>query len=230
MSLSRRVVAGSLLALCAVGASTPPLYHYSSWHYARWHHRHRHPQPYASYAARSAAHWSAPAVTGLTMADADALRPGQYLWRGGAPGVRSARVIVDLDRHRAYVYQGGALIGVSTISAGRPGHGTPSGTFPILEKSVHHRSNIYSNAPMPFMQRLTWGGIALHAGSFSGGNQSHGCIRLPWNFARLLFGVTALGGEVDVVRSQGLEAPVLVARAALPSTSEAVAQMAAAYL
>ncbi len=153
------------------------------------------------------------------------LRPGQFLWRGEARPGAPARIVVDLGTHRAYVFRGGALIGISTVSTGRRGHATPAGSFPILEKAAWHRSNLYSNAPMPFMQRLTWGGIALHAGRFSGNNQSHGCIRLPWGFARLLFAVTAPGSEVDIVRTFGKGGPTPIEHVALPSTEEAVTQM-----
>jgi hypothetical protein len=96
------------------------------------------------------------------------------------------------------------LIGVSTVSTGRPGHETPTGVFTILQKRKEHYSNLYNNAPMPFMQRLTWDGIALHAGNLPGHPASHGCIRLPLGFAERLFGVTALGMTVIVTDSREL--------------------------
>ena len=82
-----------------------------------------------------------------------------------------------------------------------PGHDTPTGTFTILQKRRTHFSNIYDNAPMPFMQRLTWDGIALHAGQIPGTPASHGCVRLPTAFARHLFGETSLGARVYIVDS-----------------------------
>ena len=86
-----------------------------------------------------------------------------------------------------------------TVSTGSDGHETPVGDFTILEKQVFHRSNLYSDAPMPYMQRLTWDGIALHAGQLPGYPASHGCIRLPKAFARQLFDLTSMGGAVSVV-------------------------------
>jgi lipoprotein-anchoring transpeptidase ErfK/SrfK len=90
------------------------------------------------------------------------------------------------------------LIGVSTVSTGKPGHDTPTGTFNILEKQLKHRSTLYNDAPMPFMQRLTWDGVALHAGNIPGYPASHGCIRLPAAFAELLFNATRLGVSVTI--------------------------------
>lgn len=111
------------------------------------------------------------------------------------------RVVVSLPLQRAYVFRGQALIATSAVSTGRPGHPTPLGTFRITQKNVRHQSNIYSNAPMPFMQRLTDYGIALHAGRLPGYPASHGCIRLPWGFARRLYGMTDYGTRVTVTRA-----------------------------
>ncbi len=136
----------------------------------------------------------------------DGLRPGQYRWTPEAATTGPVSIVVSLPLQRAYVFRGEALIGVSTISSGAPGYDTPTGTFPILQKRVDHHSNLYDNAPMPFMQRLTWDGIALHAGRIPGEPASHGCIRLPRGFARALFGVTDLGTRV-IVTDQAPEAP-----------------------
>ncbi|QIG81869.1 L,D-transpeptidase family protein [Sphingosinithalassobacter tenebrarum] len=133
-----------------------------------------------------------------------ALRPGQYRWYDSGFERISARVddritaTVSIPEQRIYVYRGGLLIGVSTVSTGMAGHETPTGEYPILQKAEFHRSNIYSNAPMPFMQRLTWDGIALHAGHNPGRPASHGCIRLPREFARKLFRLTERGTVVTV--------------------------------
>ena len=70
-------------------------------------------------------------------------------------------------------------MGASTVSTGKPGHATPTGVFTILQKEVDHKCNLYDDAPMPFMQRLTWSGVAMHAGHLPGFPASHGCIRLP---------------------------------------------------
>jgi lipoprotein-anchoring transpeptidase ErfK/SrfK len=125
------------------------------------------------------------------------LRPGEYRWEDAvaAPGVA---IVVSLSLQRIYVYRGGALVGVARVSTGKRGKATPPGDFPILQKARFHRSNLYSNAPMPFMQRLTWTGIALHAGHDPGYPASHGCIRLPLAFARDLFAMTRLGTPVTV--------------------------------
>jgi len=103
-----------------------------------------------------------------------------------------------------YVFKDGALWDTSPVSTGKPGKDTPAGVFPILQKRVHHRSNIYSNAPMPHMQRLTWGGIAIHAGKLPGYPASHGCIRLPRDFARSLYQITKMGETTVVVVDQAL--------------------------
>jgi lipoprotein-anchoring transpeptidase ErfK/SrfK len=136
---------------------------------------------------------------------AERLRPGQYIWSGRQSWGASAgvsgmpvRLIVSTALQRLYVYQGDELIGAASVSTGARGKETPHGDFPILQKARHHRSNIYSNAPMPFMQRLTWTGIALHAGHNPGHPASHGCIRLPYAFARDLFALTRLGTQVAV--------------------------------
>lgn len=132
------------------------------------------------------------------------LRNGQWAWleggfqkTGGGPGAVS--ILISLPGQIAYVYRDGVLIAASTVSTGKPGKSTPAGEFTILQKREFHRSNLYSNAPMPFMQRLTWTGIALHAGVLPGYPASHGCIRFPREFARRLFGITELGVPVSIV-------------------------------
>ncbi|NIJ19032.1 hypothetical protein FHS95_000701 [Sphingomonas naasensis] len=133
------------------------------------------------------------------------LKPGQSVWFDTPQliktGTASApvKIVIAIQQQLAMVYQGERLVGVSTVSTGAPGYETPLGEFTILEKKVFHRSNLYSNAPMPHMQRLTWGGVALHAGQLPGYPASHGCIRLPRDFARALYDLTAMGGRVVVV-------------------------------
>ena len=100
-------------------------------------------------------------------------------------------------------------IAVTTVSTGRPGFETPAGVYTILQKHREHFSNLYNNDPMPFMQRLTWDGIALHAGRLPGFAASHGCIRLPPEFARRLFDVSELGMTV-VVANAAAQTPQLV--------------------
>ena len=107
-------------------------------------------------------------------------------------------LVVSLATQRATLHRNGIPIAITTVSTGRPGHRTPVGVFTILQRKVEHYSNIYDNAPMPYMQRLTWGGVALHGGTLPGYPASHGCIRLPHEFARLLYGITQLGMTVIV--------------------------------
>jgi hypothetical protein len=98
----------------------------------------------------------------------------------------------------ATVYRNGIRIGVSTISSGRPGFETPTGVFTVLEKNKEHISRKYNNAPMPYQQRLTWGGVALHAGGLPGYPESHGCVHLPLAFSKLLFDAMPMGGTVVI--------------------------------
>ncbi|WP_310467837.1 L,D-transpeptidase family protein [Sphingomonas sp.] len=124
-------------------------------------------------------------------------KPGEFVWSpAAAPG--ETKVVISLKRQLAWVYQGEEIIGIATVSSGSKGHESPWGVFPIMEKRKVHRSNRYSNAPMPFMQRLNKWGVALHGGVIPGYPASHGCIRLPVKFAEKLFGVTKVGTEVIV--------------------------------
>lgn len=113
-------------------------------------------------------------------------------------------IVVSKASQRMYVFKDGALWDSSPVSTGKRGHGTPAGVFPILQKKAFHRSNIYSNAPMPFMQRLTWRGIAIHAGRLPGYPASHGCIRLPHRFARALFSLTRADATTVVVTNEAV--------------------------
>jgi hypothetical protein len=133
-------------------------------------------------------------------ADEASLSPGEFVWQPELAPAGEVEIVVSIPLQRAYVYRAGTLIGVSTVSTGRPGHATPTGRFDILQKHARHFSNKYNNAPMPFMQRLTWDGIALHAGQIPGRPASHGCIRLPLAFARELFAVTRIGASVHVIQ------------------------------
>lgn len=118
-----------------------------------------------------------------------------------APPPGPVQVVVSIADQRVAVYANGALFAQSAVSTGKKGHSTPTGIFSVLEKHRHHRSNIYSNAPMPYMQRLTWSGVALHAGELPGYPASHGCIRLSEDFAKLLWAVTRTGARVIVTPS-----------------------------
>ena len=135
----------------------------------------------------------------LTIAEqAAALGPGQYVWNAKRGSGGPLLLTIDLTAQRLSVYRDGALIAASAISTGTLGRETPTGVFTVLEKKVMHRSTTYDNAPMPFMQRLTVKGIAIHAGDLPGYPASHGCIRLPNEFAKLLYGVTEIGTQVMI--------------------------------
>ncbi|MFT3967692.1 MAG: L,D-transpeptidase family protein [Sphingobium sp.] len=139
-------------------------------------------------------------ATAQALTEASALKVGQFLWENdGGPVSGDLSIVVSISQQRLYVYRGDRLIGMSTASTGMRGHATPLGDFTILQKRQWHRSNLYSNAPMPYMQRLTWTGIAIHAGHLPGYPASHGCIRLPAAFARQLFSITSLGVPVTIV-------------------------------
>ena len=125
------------------------------------------------------------------------LKAGQYVWRDD-PGDGEPRIVVSLSDQLAFLYRGSTLVAVSTISSGKPGKDTPTGVFPILEKQRFHKSLKYENAPMPFMQRIDKYGIALHAGHLPGTPASHGCVRLPGEFAAKLFRVTEVGTPVYI--------------------------------
>lgn len=107
-------------------------------------------------------------------------------------------IVASLRNQRLRVFDVDGEITSSRISSGRPGFATPTGVFSILEKKVQHHSNIYAGAEMPYMERLTWSGIALHAGVVPGYRASHGCVRLPHSFARTLYSMTKLGGRVVI--------------------------------
>ena len=145
------------------------------------------------------ASWAAHAAPPTILDGAiEQMKPGSYLWAPEIAPSGPVMIIVSLNTQRAYVYRNGVPIGVSTVSTGKAGHKTPTGVFTVLQKRVVHKSNKYANAPMPFMQRLTWYGIAMHAGNLPGYPASHGCIRLPLAFAELLYGVTSLGLTVVI--------------------------------
>ncbi|MEH3047373.1 L,D-transpeptidase family protein [Sphingomonas adhaesiva] len=132
----------------------------------------------------------------LTEAAAD-LAPNRFLWTDARVD-GAVSVLISIPDQRAYVFRGQTLIAASTVSTGTDDKPTPTGTFTILQKKAMHRSNLYDDAPMPYMQRLTWDGVALHAGRNPGFPASHGCVRLPSAFAKKLFEATQLGATVEV--------------------------------
>lgn len=140
---------------------------------------------------------SAPADT----APAD-LKPGEFVWRAATVPSGPMVVVVSLGEQRAYVYRNGVEVGVTTVSTGKAGHRTPTGVFTVLQKDKDHRSRKYNDAPMPYSERLTWDGVALHAGGLPGYPSSHGCVHLPSEFARQLFEISTMGMTVVVADQQ----------------------------
>lgn len=128
------------------------------------------------------------------------LAPGDFALLAAAERPKSGdiSILVSLRNQRTYVFKGGQLIAVSTSSHGVADHPTDPGQFTILQKVPFHRSNKYSNAPMPFMQRLDKWGRAFHAGVVPGHPASHGCIRLPAGMAKALYGLTKIGDKVAI--------------------------------
>jgi lipoprotein-anchoring transpeptidase ErfK/SrfK len=111
-------------------------------------------------------------------------------------------IAISLDTQRLTLYSSGVPIAHSPVSTGTPDHPTPAGIFSVIGKERFHRSNLYSNAPMPFMQRITWSGVALHQGVLPGYPASHGCIRLPERFAQYLWGTTRMGARVIITHDE----------------------------
>lgn len=144
--------------------------------------------------------WLLPA----SRADAEAVKeihtlaPGQFTWHPERAPKGPVAVVVSVPEQLVHVYRNGIRIGVSTCSTGKPGHETPTGVFTVLEKDKDHKSSTYGGAPMPNMNRLTWDGIALHAGKLPGYPASHGCVRLPMAFSDKLWSVTHVGTPVII--------------------------------
>ena len=126
------------------------------------------------------------------------LKLGDFVWEPERAPSGPVLIVVSVPEQVAYVYRNGIRIARSSVSTGRPGHPTPTGVFDILEKEKDHVSTIYKGAEMPWMERLTWTGIAMHAGDLPGYPDSHGCVRLPLEFSKLLYTVTTKGGTVII--------------------------------
>jgi lipoprotein-anchoring transpeptidase ErfK/SrfK len=114
----------------------------------------------------------------------------------GVPG--PLHIVISIANQRLTLYRNGVPVAHAPVSTGVPGHPTPTGVFSVIEKQRFHRSNLYSAAPMPFMQRITWSGVAIHEGVLPGHPASHGCIRIPAAFARQLWSTTRLGARVII--------------------------------
>jgi hypothetical protein len=140
---------------------------------------------------------------------AEQLNNGEFNWFPERSASGPILIIVSIPDQRVHVYRNGIRVAASSCSTGKPGHRTPTGVFTILQKDKHHKSSTYSNAPMPNMNRLTWSGIALHAGNLPGYPASHGCVRLPMQFSELLFGITRLGMTVVIADERSQPASVV---------------------
>ncbi|MFT4279410.1 MAG: L,D-transpeptidase family protein [Rhodopseudomonas sp.] len=129
-------------------------------------------------------------------------------------------IAVSIEQQKLRVYDANGLFAEAPVSTGMRGHSTPMGVFSVIQKSKYHRSNIYSGAPMPYMQRITWSGIALHAGALPGYPASHGCIRMPMAFAVKMWGWTRMGARVIVAPGEITPAsfthPLLAAKKLVP--------------
>jgi len=129
-------------------------------------------------------------------------------------------IAVSIEQQKMRVYDSNGLFAESPVSTGMKGHSTPMGVFSVIQKNKMHRSNIYSGAPMPYMQRITWSGIALHAGQLPGYPASHGCIRMPMAFAVKMWGWTRMGARVIItpgaITPANFSHPLLVAQKVVP--------------
>jgi lipoprotein-anchoring transpeptidase ErfK/SrfK len=144
------------------------------------------------------------------------------------PAGEPIMAIVSLSEQRITVYDDKGAIMQAPVSSGQRGRETPAGIFSVLQKDADHYSNMYDDAYMPHMQRLTWSGIALHGGSLPGYPASHGCIRMPYAFAEALFGVTKLGLRVIVAPGDASPAPIEHPALIQPKTGAAAIAAAAA--
>jgi hypothetical protein len=136
-------------------------------------------------------------------------------------------IAISIDRQILKVYDANGFFAETPISTGMRGHSTPMGVFSVIQKHKYHRSNIYSGAPMPYMQRITWSGVAMHAGVLPGYPASHGCIRMPMNFAVKMWGWTRMGARVVVtpgeLAPESFSHPLLIAQKIAPAAAPAAA-------
>jgi hypothetical protein len=128
--------------------------------------------------------------------------PDSFTWNPELSKEGPVLITVSLKNQTAAVYRNGIQIATSEVSTGFDGHETPTGVFHILNKDADHHSKTYGNASMPYSERLTWGGVALHAGAVPGYRSSHGCIHLPYDFSKKLFGITHRGTTVVITNNK----------------------------
>ncbi|MEH2477187.1 lipoprotein-anchoring transpeptidase ErfK/SrfK [Nitrobacteraceae bacterium AZCC 2146] len=135
-------------------------------------------------------------------------------------------IAISIDRQTLKLYDANGLFAETPISTGMRGHSTPMGVFSVIQKNKWHRSNIYSGAPMPYMQRITWSGIAMHAGVLPGYPASHGCIRMPMAFAAKMWGWTRMGARVVItpgeISPSEFSHPLLIAHKPEPAPTATI--------
>lgn len=141
------------------------------------------------------------AIGGEIIKEIHMLKPGEFTWHPERSPEGAVAVVVSIPQQLVHVYRNGVRVAVSTCSTGKPGHETPTGVFTVLQKDKDHHSATYNNAPMPNMNRLTWDGVALHAGNLPGYPASHGCVRLPLAFSEKLWTLTHVGTPVIIAGS-----------------------------
>ncbi len=112
------------------------------------------------------------------------------------------QIFISINQQKLHLYSDGVHVADTSIATGVPSLPTPLGVFSVIQKQVFHRSNIYSNAPMPYMQRITWSGVAMHEGESIGHRASHGCIRMPHDFAVRLYRLTKLNTRVVIANAE----------------------------
>jgi lipoprotein-anchoring transpeptidase ErfK/SrfK len=206
----------ALLAACIAGCVASPAAAYENW-FARPPGSIMQPEPSAAVrtdsrnapARRLAKHKEMTRKLSAEKKTLEKLPPGPLM------------AVISIKKQQLTLYAGGHPIAHSPVSTGVPGHPTPQGVFSVLEKQIYHESNIYSAAPMPFMQRVTWSGVAMHQGVVPGHPASHGCIRLPAEFARRLWGITKVGARVIIAQDDVALSEISNKRlfAALPQTT-----------
>src|SRR3979411_793487 len=143
--------------------------------------------------------------------------------KGSAKPQRPLIIAISIEKQNLRIYDANGFYAETPISTGMRGHPTPMGVFSVIQKHKFHRSNIYSGAPMPYMQRITWSGVAMHAGVLPGYPASHGCIRMPMAFAVKMWNWTRMGARVVVTPGETTPAdfshPLLVAQKVVPQPS-----------
>src|ERR1700691_5695315 len=139
--------------------------------------------------------------TGIRVTNRPAAAPAAKLPFGNIPK-GPMQIFISINQQKLHLYSNGEKVAETLVATGVPQHPTPLGAFSIVQKQLLHHSNIYSGAPMPYMERITWSGVALHEGVNLGHPASHGCIRMPHDFATRLWVLTRLGARVIIARPQ----------------------------